>query len=1006
MTDAMIPLPGGLRRGRTPLAPVLPRVFIVLLLLALGAFSYSGAQAQTTLVSNTGETTSGGGSSNFLAQSFTTGTAGEYTVTEVQIRIDDADAGEGTSAKIREDDNGEPGSLVATLTNPATLTGSDNLNTFTAPAGTTLDPGTTYWISVSEGVADRISYNTTNGNGQTGEAGWTIGDGALWRSDEAQDWNTTTGNLIIAIKGTITPLSTDATLSALALEDGDGNTVTVNPTFSSSTTAYYAWVDNDTDSVTLTATRNDDNATVAITDDDDTSTAGEADLDLDVGANSLEVTVTAEDTNTTATYTVTVVREAAAPTADPDALWTANLTAGQDNVLYTTFVSRWGFGLTDALAAPYGAVTDDDFETGGVTYEVKALAVSGPGTVGLVTTEQDKIRLCFASAPGAVADNWILHLGDDQYPLDDAAVTSNCYVWNRPSTLVWEIGDIVLVKLSLGNHAATGKPGIDGTPQVGQTLTATAGDMADRDDLPTTTFPTGYSFQWAKDGTDIPGETSQTYTVAAADVGTTIRVKVSFTDGGGNEETLTSNPTAAVIAAPGDCPTGNDWCATMTVGIVAVSTTFYGYNVEDVGTNVPRMGRLSDTSIDHAQSHTVGTIVFEDRSATDRFNILLDAFVPRGSVFDIGGTLLTVDVDAEDSTAGQYFWTTTTNPGWIKGQKVTVSANLAPVVTEAAVNGDQLTLTFAEDLDTNSKPAAGAFTLYIAGDTTGVNPSSVDSISGATVTMTLATAVTNGQTVTMDYEAPGTNPLRDESELGAPGFTGRTVTNNTPSATNNAATGKPGITGAPQRGGTLTATIGTIADDDGLTTRTFPGDYTFQWAKDGSDIAGATSSTYLVPATETLGATFTVAVSFTDDDGNAEGPLTSNATAGTVDAKEDCATDRADSDWCTTMTVGSKSSTIPPDTATATASVIRNSRRHHHRLRGRTRISSLIFSDSEQQHRQHQSGRLRAAGLGVRHRRHDIHGEMPVRTDNDGRPVSDGADLAATAAGSTARRSR
>ena len=50
---------------------------------------------------------------------------------------------------------------------------------------------------------------------------------------------------------------------------------------------------------------------------------------------------------------------------------------------------------------------------------------------------------------------------------------------------------------------ATGQPGISGTPQVGQTLTATAGNMADDDNLPTTTFPAGYSFQWVQvDGID------------------------------------------------------------------------------------------------------------------------------------------------------------------------------------------------------------------------------------------------------------------------------------------------------------------------------------------------------------------------------------------------------------------------------------------------------------------------------------------------------------------------
>ena len=84
-----------------------------------------------------------------------------------------------------------------------------------------------------------------------------------------------------------------------------------------------------------------------------------------------------------------------------------------------------------------------------------------------------------------------------------------------------------------------GSPGITGVPQVGQTLTATAGDMADDDNLPTTTFPTGYSFQWVRtdaDGSnpqDISGATSATYQPVAADVGKKLLVKVDFTDGGG-----------------------------------------------------------------------------------------------------------------------------------------------------------------------------------------------------------------------------------------------------------------------------------------------------------------------------------------------------------------------------------------------------------------------------------------------------------------------------------------
>ena len=69
-----------------------------------------------------------------------------------------------------------------------------------------------------------------------------------------------------------------------------------------------------------------------------------------------------------------------------------------------------------------------------------------------------------------------------------------------------------------------------------------------------------YSYQLiANDGTadtDITGATDSTYTLAAADDGKTIKVRVSFTDDAGYGETLTSAATATVDAAPNSPATG------------------------------------------------------------------------------------------------------------------------------------------------------------------------------------------------------------------------------------------------------------------------------------------------------------------------------------------------------------------------------------------------------------------------------------------------------------------
>ena len=84
--------------------------------------------------------------------------------------------------------------------------------------------------------------------------------------------------------------------------------------------------------------------------------------------------------------------------------------------------------------------------------------------------------------------------------------------------------------------AATGAPTISGTPQVGETLTADTSGIADEDGLENVSF----SYQWLADDTAIQGATNSTYTLIEADEGKTVRVRVSFTDDAGNDESLTS----------------------------------------------------------------------------------------------------------------------------------------------------------------------------------------------------------------------------------------------------------------------------------------------------------------------------------------------------------------------------------------------------------------------------------------------------------------------------------
>ena len=415
------------------------------------------------------------------------------------------------------------------------------------------------------------------------------------------------------------------------------------------------------------------------------------------------------------------------------------------------------------------------------------------------------------------------------------------------------------------NSPATGGPGIQGVARAGETLTATTSGIRDEDGLDNAVF----AYQWVqselgtKTATDIAGATGSSYGVTAEDEGKAITVEVSFTDDAGNEESLpsyavvvaTALPQTQVPGAPGapdvSAHDSTSLAVTWTAPASDGGSAITGYKVQwkEAADSWDTPADVSEAAVT-GTSHTIPGLT--DGTA---YSVRVLA------INDVGESL-----PSEDGSG-------------------TPRETVPPELSEASVDGAALTLAFSEDLTETPLPAVTTFTVTVGQDARGVD--SLE-ISGSTVTLTLASAVTSSDQVSVSYTVPtdaAAARLKDLSDNPAESFADQAVTNNTAAAQrrsrqqleNSPATGSPTISGTAQVGETLTASTTDISDTDGLTKVS----YAYQWtANDGtsdSDIADATTSTYtLVPSD--VGKTIKVKVTFTDDAGNGE-LLPSAATA-------------------------------------------------------------------------------------------------------------------------------
>ena len=324
------------------------------------------------------------------------------------------------------------------------------------------------------------------------------------------------------------------------------------------------------------------------------------------------------------------------------------------------------------------------------------------------------------------------------------------------------------------NTAATGAPTITGTAQVGQTLTASTTGIADANGL---TSPT-YTYQWIRvDGTeaDIAGENSSTYILVDADLGKTLKVKVTFADDLGHTETLTSAATATVGAVATGPPTVNDVAVTSTP---ASGNTYY------------LAGEVIEFTVTFSAPVTV--------TATPKFAFRLGAATRQAAYASGSGSAALVfarTVQAGEVDRNGISWNAIAlalDGGTITQTGATTAASLThaeqapleehrvdaapPMQVSASVHGMSLVLVYDEPLDPASMPATGAYTVTATVGATTTNPAvSEVSIYGIWVTLALDAAPAAGATVTLAYAPPASNPVQDEAGNDAPAFSGQSV---------------------------------------------------------------------------------------------------------------------------------------------------------------------------------------------------------------------------------------
>ena len=364
----------------------------------------------------------------------------------------------------------------------------------------------------------------------------------------------------------------------------------------------------------------------------------------------------------------------------------------------------------------------------------------------------------------------------------------------------------------------TGLPLVSGIPHEGQTLTGTHGTWT------SSLTPLNYTYQWYRcsaPGTCAPisGETNTTYVVHAVDDGNTLRLGVAASNPDATAVIVLSDPTDTVVALPND--NGSGTVAPSIGGTAQVGQTLTANR--GTWTHGP-------TGYGYQWKHN-GTVI---PGATTSTYLVVTG--------DVGETI-TVTVTASNDA----------------GQVSATSDPTAAVLVAAPVNSAMPTISGTAQVGQTLSATTGTWAPAATGYAYQWKHGG-SAISGATSSTYVARASDVGMTLTVTVTA--SNPGGSATATSDPTVAVAGIPVNT---------GAPTISGTTKIGYTLSSTNGTWSPA--------ATSYTRQWQRNGSDIPGATGSSYTETAAD-FGYTLRIGVVATNTSGSST--VAYSAASGTV----------------------------------------------------------------------------------------------------------------------------